>query len=347
VIKDTRFLFLFRPRFSYLKLKSAIRNSQSAILVAALLFALCSSAEAQVRPARIGVLGAPEEPRFSEVVTGLKQGFRDLGYSEKGFEILESRVERGNEQNSDRAAIEELARKKPQVLFVIGSRFVKPARQAAAELPVVFITPGDPVAGGLVSSLAHPGNNTTGLTFEYPELSGKRLQLLKEMIPRIRRVLAFYDPRDASPTQGVAAARQAASELGITLIDREMRSQQEIRQGLSAMGDAEAFLGIPGGFATAHYQEIIRTANTKRLATMFHALTGSTAEALASYGASDAVIAREAARVIDKILKGANAGELPVERPTKLDLVVNLKTAKQIAVPIPPNVLARADRVIK
>jgi putative ABC transport system substrate-binding protein len=332
--------------FSEMNQKSAIRNSRSAILMIALLFALCFPAGAQVRPARIGVLGAPEEPRFSEVVSGLKQGFRDLGYSEKVFEILETRVERGKEQN-DHRVIEALAGKKPQVLFVIGSRFVKPARQAVPELPVVFITPGDPVAGGLVSSLAHPGNNTTGLTFEYPELSGKRLEILKEMSPRIRRVLAFYDPGDPSPTQGAAAARHAAQELGMTLVDREIRSKQDITQALSLMGETEAFLGIPGGSPTAHYREIIHTANTKRLPTMVHAHTGSTSEALASYGSSDAVIARQAARVIDKILKGANAGELPVERPTKLDLIINLKTAKQIAVIIPPSVLARADRVIK
>jgi putative ABC transport system substrate-binding protein len=325
--------------------KSAMRNAQSAILIIALLFALCFPANAQA-PARIGVLGAPEEPRFSDIVSGLKQGFRDLGYSEKDYEILEGRVERGKE-HSDRLVIEDLARKKVQVLFVIGSRFVKPARQTVPELSVVFITPGDPVAGGLVSSLAHPGNNTTGLTFEYPELSGKRLEILKEMIPRIRRVLTFHDPRDASPTQGAAAARQAARELGIILIDREIRSKQDITEALSAMGEAEAFLGIPGGFPTAHYQEIIRTANTRRLPTMFHAHTGSTTEALASYGASDVLMARQAGRLIDKILKGANAGELPVERPTKLDLVINLKTAKQISVTIAPHVLARAEKVIK
>jgi putative tryptophan/tyrosine transport system substrate-binding protein len=347
MIKRSRFLFLFPLDFYSGHLKFAIRNSQSAIPVCALFFALCFPAEAQVRPARIGVLGAPEEPRFSEVVSGLKQGLHDLGYSEKGFEILEVRIERGKEHNDERTVIDKLASRNVQVLFIIGSRLVKPARQVDSELPIVFITPGDPVAGGFVSSLSHPGGRTTGLTFEYPELSGKRLQLLKEMIPRIRRVLAFYDPRDASPKQGVAAARQAAGELGITLIDREIRSKQDITLALAAMGEAEAFLGIPGGFATAHSHEIIRTANTKRLPTMFHAHTGSTVEALASYGASDAVIARQAARVIDKILKGANAGELPVERPTKLDLVINLKTAKQIGITIPANVLARADRVIK
>lgn len=312
-----------------------------------MLFALSFAAQAQVRHARIGVLGAPEEPRFSEVVNGLRQGLRDLGYSEKSFEILEGRVERGKEQDDERIAVDRLAGKNVQVLFVIGSRLVKPARQAASTLPIVFITPGDPVAGGLVSSLSHPGGNTTGVTFEYPELSGKRLEILQEILPRVRRILAFYDPRDASPKQGIAAAREAAPKLGITLVDREIRSREEMVRGLSAMADAEAVLGIPGGLPTAHYRDIIRAANSKRLVTMFHAHTGSTIEALASYGASDPVVARDAARLIDKILKGANAGELPVERPTKLELVINLKTAKQIGLTIPPSVLARADRVIK
>jgi len=304
-------------------------------------------AQAQGRPARIGVLGAPEEPRFSEVVGGLKQGLRDLGYSEKTFEILEGRVERGKERDSEREVVEELVRKNAEVLFIIGSRLVKRARQVAPKLPIVFITPGDPVAAGFVSSLAQPGGSTTALTFEYPELSGKRLEILKEMVPGVRRVLAFYDPRDASPTQGIAAAREAAPKLGITLLDREIRTQEDITRALAQLGGAEAFLGIPGGFPTAHYREIIRAANSKRLPTIFHARTGSTMEALASYGASDTDIARQAARLIDKILKGAKAGDLPVERPTKLALVINLKTARAIGLNIPPEVLMRADKVIK
>ncbi|HXV82221.1 MAG TPA: ABC transporter substrate-binding protein [Candidatus Binatia bacterium] len=324
-----------------------LRKVLFAIATVTLIAASPSPAEAQSRVVRIGILGAPEEPRFAEVVGGVKQGLRDLGHSDKTFEILEGRVERGKERDHAPAVIVELVHKNVDVLFIIGSRLVKPARQVAAELPIVFLTPGDPVEGGLVSSLAHPGSNMTALTFEYPELSGKRLEILKEMTPRVRRVLTFYDPRDASPTQGAAAAREVAPRLGIKLLDREVRTREEFTRALSTLGDADAFLGIPGGFPTAHYLEIIRAANSKRLPTIFHAHTGSTMEALASYGASDAVIARQAARLIDKILKGANAGEIPVERPTKLALVINLKTAKQIGLIIPPNVLARANRVIR
>lgn len=324
-----------------------MKNRTSFLVASVATLVLCAPAFAAQVPARIGVLGAPEEPRFSEIVGGLKQGLRDLGYTENTLEVLEGRVRRGKEADSERGIIEEQARKNVRVLVVVGTRLIKPARQVVRQLPIVFITPGDPVAGGFVSSLSRPGGNTTGFTFEYPELSGKRLQILKDMIPQVRRVLTFYDPRDASPMQGAAAARSAAQELGITLLDRRVQSHQEITHALSGIGEADAFLGIPGGFPTAHYREIIHAANSKRLPTMFHAHTGSTSEALVSYGASDALIARQAARVIDKILNGTDAGELPVERPTRLELVINLKTAKQIRLTIPTNVLARADRVIK
>jgi putative ABC transport system substrate-binding protein len=310
------------------------------------LFLLTVAEAQQTRESKIGVLGAPEEPRFSEVVAGLEQGLSDLGYAPQGFQILEVKVARADE-SSVKSIVEGLLRQRVHVLFLIGSRLLKPVREASAELPVVFITPGDPVSAGLVASLARPGGNTTAMIFEYPELSGKRLELLKEITPRIRRVLAVYDPRDPSPKQGIMAARQAATNLGLTLVEREARQREELVRGLEAMNDVDAYLSIPGGFPTGFYDEITRMANTKRVPAIFHARMGSTIGALASYGASDAPIAHEAARLVDKILKGAKAGDLPVERPTKFELVINLKTAKQIGLTIPPNVLARADKVIR
>ena len=301
---------------------------------------------AQVSGSRIGVLGAPEEPRFSEIVGGLKRGLREIGYSDATIEIVEGRVPRGDNA-SERAVVEKMVQQRIQVLFAIGSRLVSQTRQVSADLPIIFITPGDPVASGLVASLARPGRNTTGMTFEYPELSGKRLELLKEMAPRMRRVLAIYDPRDDSPKQSIAAAREAAPKLGLTLIERETRSREDGRQALKAMSDVDAVLAIPGGQPGADSKDIIRAANAKRLPTIFHARTGNTGEALASYGANDVEIARQAARLVDKILQGTKAGEIPVERPTKLEFIINLKTAKQIGLTIPANVLARADRVIR
>lgn len=315
------------------------------VLFISILFSV-GLADTQVSGSRIGILGAPEEPRFSEILTGLKRGLRDIGYSNKTIEIIEGRVPRGDNA-SERAVVEKMVQQRIQLLFAIGSRLVSQTRQVSADLPIIFITPGDPVASGLVASLARPGGNTTGMTFEYPELSGKRLELLKEMAPRLRRVLAIYDPRDDSPKQSIAAARKAAPKIGVTLIERETRSREDGIQALKALSDVDGVLAIAGGQPTADNKEIIQAANAKRLPTIFHSQTGSTGEALASYGANDAEIARQSARLVDKILKGTKAGEIPVERPTKLEFVINLKIAKQIGLNIPPNVLARADRVIK
>ena len=325
-----------------------MRKNGMRLTLCAMLLALCSSVEAQQskKGPRIGVLGAPEEPRFTEIVAGLKKGLSELGYSPQTAQILEVKVARADE-SAARPIVEDLLRQGAQVLFLIGSRLLKPAREASANAPIVFITPGDPVASGLVSSLARPGGNMTGMTFEYPELSGKRLELLKEIVPRLQRILVIYDPRDASPMQGVTAARQAAPKLGVTLVEREAKNREELTKALEALSRAEVLLAIPGGFPSGHYEEMIRVASAKRRATMFNARTGSTIEALTSYGANDSEIARQAARLVDKILKGTNAGEIPIERPIKLEFIINLKTAKQIGLTIPPNVLVRADKVIR
>ena len=256
----------------------------------------CSLAEAQLgKELTIAVIGAPEEPRFSEVVGGLKKGLRELGYTPPLLVIDEIKIERA-EDTAAKSAVEGLLRQKTQIFYLIGSRLLKPVREASSKVPVVFITPGDPVAAGLVASLARPGANTTAMTFEYPELSGKRLELLREIAPQVRRVFAVYDPRDPSPRQGIAAARLAAANLGLSLVEREARAAEEFRRAIKSLEEADAYLSIPGGFPTGYYGEASRLANSKRLPAIFHARMGSTADALASYGASDAQVAQDAAR---------------------------------------------------
>jgi putative tryptophan/tyrosine transport system substrate-binding protein len=302
--------------------------------------------EAQGLPMRMGVLGPAEEPRFSEVVAGLQQGLRAQEARAQALEIVEARVTRGDRTGA-RVAVEGLIQQRVAVLFVIGSELARLAREVSSELPIVFMTPGDPVAAGVVASLAHPGGHMTAITFEYPELSGKRLELLKAMVPHLRRVLVLYDPRDASPRQSVTAAREAAAPLGITLVEREARSEEEIRQGLAALDEVDAFLGIPGGLTAGFSEEMIRAAHARRRPTIFHARTQTTMEALATYGTSDVSTARQAARLVEKILTGAQAGELPIERPMKLDLSLNLKTAQELGLTIPPTLLFQADEVIR
>jgi putative ABC transport system substrate-binding protein len=303
-------------------------------------------AEAQSPAARIALIGPDEEPRYSEIASGLKRGLQELGYREDAIRIVEGRTPRGGEADA-RAKIQTLLKEDVAVVFSIGSALVRPVRGAAPQLPIVFVTPGDPVAAGLVASFARPGGNMTAMTFEYPELSGKRLELLRELSPRIRRVLALYDPRDASPRQGVSAARAAAATLGMTLVEREVSTADEIAAGLRALDEADALLGIPGGITASHYDMMIGGANAKRVPSIFYTRNRSTRNALLTYGASDIEIARQAARLVDKIVKGANAGDLPVERPAKLALVVNLKTAKAIGVSVPQSVLLRADSLIE
>jgi putative ABC transport system substrate-binding protein len=294
----------------------------------------------------IGVLGPDEQPRFSEIVSGLRQGLREQGYADGAIEIVEERVARGDSRSA-KTMVEKLVAQRITVLFAIGSNLARLARENAPALPIVFLTPGDPVAAGLVASLAQPGRNMTALTFEYPELSAKRLELLRDLAPNLRRVLVLYDPRDASPRQGVEAARAAAGVLGFVLTEVEVRNRQDISEGLKKLDDVEALLGVPGGITSGHYETMIRAANSKRRATMVFTHSLSTRDALLSYGASDIDMARQAARVLVKVLQGANAGALAVERPTKVTLVINLKTAKLLGMTIPPALALRADRLIE
>jgi len=186
----------------------------------------------------------------------------------------------------------------------------------------------------------------TAMTFEYPELSGKRLELIHEIAPQARRILVLYDPGDASPRQGLATARAAAARLGLTLIEREVRTEADVGQALAALDSSDALLGIPGGITSDFHRQMIDAANAKRRPTIFHTRAASTRAALATYGASDATVAQQSARLLDKIIRGADAGELPVERPTKITFVINLNTARVLGLTIPPAVLLRVDQAI-
>lgn len=316
------------------------------VLLALAILLAPAGAGSQSPAARIGLLGPAEEPRFSEIASGLRQGLREQGYRDDAVHLVEGRAPRGDETGA-RATVKTLARQQVAVLFVIGSALARLARETLPQIPIVFVTPGDPVAAGLAASFAHPGGNMTAMMFEYPELSGKRLELLRELAPRVRRVLALHDPRDASTLQGAAAARGAAPGLGITLVEREVRSVDDITRALKSLEEADALLGIPGGVTSGHHEAMIRAANSRRLPSVFYTRTQSTRDALLTYGASDVDIARQAARAVDKVLKGANAGTLPVERPTKLTLVINLKTAETLGLTVPPALLLRADQVLR
>jgi putative tryptophan/tyrosine transport system substrate-binding protein len=303
-------------------------------------------AAAQARARRIAVLGPAEEPRFSQVAAGLERGLHEQGFSTESLEIVKTMVERGDHEAA-RSAVTGFLPSGIEVAFVIGSELARVARQVSSELPLLFITPGDPVAAGLVASLSRPGGNTTAVTFEYPELSSKRLEIIRAVLPTADLVLVFYDPRDGSSRLAMAEARDAAPKLGLSLVEREVSSRDDAIRGLEALGGVHAFLAIPGGAPATAYADVIQAATGRRVATVFHGRTESTQGALASYGASDVDVARDAARLVARILRGEKAGDLPVERPTRLDLTINLKTAKALGLDIPPTLLARADEVIE
>src|SRR5687768_5181238 len=242
------------------------------------LFLALLALPAGAQSARVGLLGPDEQPRFSEIAGGLRQGLREQGYGEGKVEIVEIRTARG--EDASRAAVAKLNDQRFAALFVIGSNLAGLARDKVPALPIVFITPGDPVAAGLVASFARPGKNMTAMTFEYPELSAKRLELLRDVGPRLVRVPVLYDARDASPRQGVAAARAAAAALGITLIERQVTNAEEITRGLTSLNEADALLGVPGGVTTGHDERMIDAANSKRRPSIFHTRTESTRHAL-------------------------------------------------------------------
>jgi putative ABC transport system substrate-binding protein len=170
-------------------------------------------------------LGPAEEPRFSEIASGLKQGLREQGYREDTIHVVEGRTQRGDEVGV-RATVQAVVGQRVAVLFVVGSALARLARETAADVPIVFVTPGDPVGAGLVASLARPGGNMTAMTFEYPELSGKRLELVRELTPHIRRVLMLYDSRDAHPGRGRPLPARRRSGLA----SRSWRVKSEIQR---------------------------------------------------------------------------------------------------------------------
>lgn len=303
------------------------------------------SALAQPAKVRVGMLGPPEEPRYGDLARGLREGLREQGHTDQTLELLELRAHR-RDRNAAKAAIAQLRRQGASVVFVVGSELARLVREFWADTPVVFVTPGDPVASGLLASFSRPGANMTAVTFEFPELSGKRLELLKTLNPTARRALVVYDPRDASSRQGLDAARSAAPGLGLTVVDREITASGGIGGALGDLADVHGVLLIPGGATLRLAPDVIQIARQRRVPTIVHTRTAATAAAVISYGASDVIAARQAARLVDKVLRGARAGELPVERPARIELVINRAVATAMGLTVPPALLLRADFVI-
>ena len=260
--------------------------------------------------------------------------------------VIEFRWAEGKHDRLRRLALE-LVQIPVDIVVTGGPTATRPVKEATTTIPIVMAQDGDPVRNGFVASLARPGGNITGLSSYSAELNGKRLELLKEIVPKLSRVALLGDSNNPGNSQAVTDTEKAASALGVQIhyLDvREPKPIDSIFRTASKGLDAVLVLNFPAGSQQA---AIPKLALENRLPAVYYNSTIVGQGGLMSYGASIADLDRRAATYVDKILKGAKPADLPVEQPTKFELVINLKTAKQIGLTIPPNVLARADKVIR
>ena len=323
------------------------RAAVPSILVVVVLLAVAVIAEAQQtkKVPRVGFLVAPSRSFFSVRLEGFQQGLRELGYVEGKNIAIESRFGEGKEDRIRELAAE-LVSLKVDVIVASGLAG-RAAKNATQTIPIVFAAVQDPVASGLVDSLAKPGGNVTGLSNLAPELSGKRLELLKEVVPKITRVGVLWGSTRTPVT--VKEAQAAAKALGLQFQLLEVRDSKDFDTVFetATKNHVQALLTIPGAFVNTHQGRILDFATKNRLPAMYGEPEFVDAGGLMSYAPNSADLFRRAATYVDKILKGSKPADLPVEQPMKFELVINLKAAKQIGLTIPPNVLARADKVIK
>ena len=330
-----------------------IVSSQSSVVrcclaLCALLFALCLPAEAQ-QPRNVPRIGfLTQAPSPAPLIEAFRQGLREHGYIESKTIVIEYRDAGGKPDRLPTLA-SELVTLKVNGIVVVGSEATLAAKNATTVIPIIMTAASDPVGTGLVASLARPGGNITGTSFFGAESSGKRLELLKEVIPGLSRVAVLaYNGNPAYKLQ-LREVEGAAQALKLQLQVLEVREPKDFDDafGAARKGRAGAVNIITSAFLAAHRKELVVSAEKSKLPVIHVSTTFVEAGGLMSYGPSVTENFRRAATYVDKILKGAKPADLPVEQPTKFELVINLKAAKQIGLTIPPNVLARADRVIR
>jgi putative tryptophan/tyrosine transport system substrate-binding protein len=316
----------------------------------ALFYAFCLPVWAQqpTKVPRIGFLGGASASSYAARIDAFRQGLNELGYTEGKNIVIEYRYADGKLDRLP-ALAKELVGLKPDVIVAAPTPSVLAAKKASATTPIVFASVVDPVASGLVDSLARPGGNITGLTILGPELSGKRLELLKEAIPNVIRVAALWNPANPASELVWKEMKAAAQELRLQLQSLEVRSANDFDIAFKAAlrERAQALIPSPESLINTQLKRIVEFAAKNRLPAMYAGPEVVDAGGLMSYAPNYTDHYRRTAIYVDKILKGAKPADLPVEQPTKLEFVINLKTAKQIGLTIPPNVLVRADRVIK
>jgi putative tryptophan/tyrosine transport system substrate-binding protein len=328
-----------------------VKNKLLAKLLVILTAVLLSAAAAaqQGRMPRIGYVSSNSVSSPGPLVEAFTQGLRDVGYIDGKNAAFEYRFAEGVESRIPEL-VNELVKINVDVLVAPTLETARAVRRATTTIPCVMIISDDPVSAGLVTSLARPGGNLTGFTRLQRQLSGKRLELLTETVPHITRIALLHDPDSGTAANGVKEYSSAAQSLKVQLYSTEVKGLsadlERVFQKVIA-NHATGIVTITTQVLFRRQKEIAALANRYRLPSMFEGDTWVDAGGLMSYSTDDREVFRRAATYVDKILKGAKPADLPVEQPTKFEMVINLKTAKQIGLTIPPNVLARADRVIK
>ena len=320
------------------------------LALGALLWALGSLADAQqqAKVPRIGYLGTASASANLVRIEAFRQGLRELGYVEGKSIVIEYRWAEGKLDRIPALAAE-LVRLKVDIIVASGTTSTRAAKEATVTIPIVMGFNNDPVGNGFVTSLAHPGGNITGLSTLAPEISGKQLELLKEIVPKLSRVAVL----GSSTTPGNAQARReielAAGALKVQLQYLDVLATKDIETAFRAAsnGRADAVLVLQSFVVLPQRKQIADLAVKNRLPAIYYSIEYVEDRGLMTYSVSVTDLSRRAATYVDKILKGAKPADLPVEQPTKFELIINLKAAKQIGLTIPPNVLAGADKVIK
>ncbi len=320
----------------------------SVVVVLILAFFHLSEAQQPKKVPRIGFLGGTAPSTVAARVEAFRQGLRELGYVEGKNIVIEYRYAEGKLDRLPALAAE-LVRLKVDVIVTGGPSATRPVKEATVTIPIVMAQDSNPVGNGFVASLARPGGNITGLSSYSTELNGKRLELLKEIVPRLSRVAVLGTSTEPGHAQSLRETDLAAGAFKVKLQYLDVLDPQDIETAFRAArkGRADGVLVLGSAVFNSHPTQIVELAVKSRLPATFWLSDFVEDGGLMSYGVSFIDLSRRAATYVDKILKGRKPADLPVEQPTKFELVINLKTAKQIGLTIPANVLARADKVIR
>jgi putative ABC transport system substrate-binding protein len=314
---------------------------------ALLMLAAPLAAEAQQgRVYRVGVV--LQGGSYFDVIAGLQDRLKELGLEEGKQFVLLVRDAKGDLRSVETAA-QTLEAEKVDLIYTITTSVTLAAKRATKRVPIVFYAGTDPVAIGLVRSVRNPGGRLTGVHGQLADLTAKRLELLKEMIPSVRRVVTFYNPDNPAAQHGVKFARAAAHQLKVKLVERPVASVEELRVALGALksGEADAYFHTVDAMVTSQTDLVVEATTAKRLPGMFNYKDAVTKGALASYGESYYDLGRLSAKQVRQVLLGADPGTLPVEQFDRPQFIVNLQTAKALGLTIPQSILARADQVIE